>query len=265
MDATPVRNDQTAADATAVHATSRLDGSHAGGLPPGASRSLLRFLLLGQGVGPGARVLDVGAGCSTWVRALRWLGISASGLGTVPADASAARSLCPEAEVRWTPHLSRVPWEPHAFDLVVVRDRPEWAGSLNGPTVRDALAALLSVVRPGGRLVVAQRMSHGKNAGATAHAPECHAQCFATFPGRTSTHFVADGISETGAWRWLFGFSARPGYLAAVHRVPALPIRAAEWSQQASAVLSTAPCCEYGARSTATETDSTAATRRRAA
>jgi SAM-dependent methyltransferase len=183
----------------------------------------------------------------------------------VPADATAARTTCPEADVRWTPRLSRVPWESHAFDAVVVRERPEWSGSLVGPTVRDALASLLSVVRPGGRLIVAQRLPGGKRGGWAAHAAACHAQSLEPFPGRTSLHFAGDGVADPGAWRWLLGFGARPGWQATVHRVPLIPVSAGEWSRCAGAVLSAAPCCAYGAQAAAPETEPSALPRRRAA
>lgn len=265
MDATPVRDDQSALDASGSRDASVSADWSAAPFPPGVSRTLLRFLLLGQGIGPGARILDVGSGCANWVRSLRWLGLVASGLGNVPADATAARTACPEADVRWTPRLSRVPWESHAFDVVVVRDRPEWSGSLVGPTVRDALASLLSVVRPGGRLIVAQRLPQGRRDESAGHGPECHAQSLEHFPGRTSQHSFGDGIADPGAWRWLLGFGARPGWRATVHRVPPIAVAASEWSRHAGAVLSSAACCDYGAQADAVATESAATRHRRAA
>jgi SAM-dependent methyltransferase len=108
-----------------------------------------RTILAAAGVGPGARVLDVGCGSGELLAHVEALGAHASGADPAPGMVALARALVPGADVRVAP-ADALPWEDARFDVVTAVNSLQLAASTT-----DALAEAVRVTVPGGRVALA--------------------------------------------------------------------------------------------------------------
>jgi SAM-dependent methyltransferase len=105
-------------------------------------------LLAAADAGPGVRLLDVGTGTGTAARAAVRLGAEVTAVDAEPSMAARAAELVPEAAVHQAV-LPELPFPDASFDAVVANFVLNHVGR-----PRAALAELLRVLRPGGRLAL---------------------------------------------------------------------------------------------------------------
>lgn len=107
-----------------------------------------RTLVRETGVGPGSRVLDVGAGSGEFAALLLGEGASVAAIDAAPGMVDLARRRAPGADVRLG-SLDALPWPDGSFDVVTAINALQFAGD---PIA--ALRELARVVGPGGAIGV---------------------------------------------------------------------------------------------------------------
>src|SRR5580704_15081237 len=176
------------------------------------NRPLFEAVLDAAGVGPGARVLDVGCGSGlTLVLAAR-RGAAPSGLDVSPGLLGIARERLPDADLR-EGDMERLPWDDAAFDAVVGVNAFQFAGD-----PRRALREAARVTRPGGRVVASLFAAPERSQGTVVHEamsalipPERagdHAPYALSAPGNLEAAMTEAGlrVADTGEvichWRY---------------------------------------------------------------
>lgn len=96
---------------------------------------------------PGARVLDIGCGRGTTLRALLDMGYEAHG---VELSEAATAGVDPRAQIRIAPDLAEAAYEAESFDAVVI-----WHVLEHLTNPEHTLAEVHRILRPGGRLILA--------------------------------------------------------------------------------------------------------------
>lgn len=113
----------------------------------GLSRNQLKSIAAGS-LKPGISLLDVGCGDGAWVQKLRGMGVLATGL-----DASSQQA--PQDGIVLVPLAGNLPITVQSIDIAIIRGTELLASETNSPETTIALANLLSVLKPGGKLLVA--------------------------------------------------------------------------------------------------------------
>jgi ubiquinone/menaquinone biosynthesis C-methylase UbiE len=99
---------------------------------------------------PGAKVLDVGCGTGVYLARFRELGFEAHGVEPAPGMIEAARRLDPSLSIVQGV-ATKLPFEDGSFDLITAIEVLRY---LHREDIQLALAEMMRVLRPGGRLFV---------------------------------------------------------------------------------------------------------------
>lgn len=129
-----------------------------------------------SGVRVGERVMQIGIDNLTIATAIaRTPGINGRVAFLVPDERTAmlarkaAENALAVADIEVSPQM-RVPFEPEAFDLVVLHARRGALEALDAATLQRLLGDIVRTLRPGGRLVVLSRGTAGGLSGWLRHA-----------------------------------------------------------------------------------------------
>ena len=155
--------------------------------------------LLGTSTAPKIKVLDVGCGDGSVVRALRSLGADAVGIDdllSAPGEGLTAGSLS-----------ANLAYPAHSFDVVLVRGMKVYGGSgpFQGPEVFTSTANLLSCLRPAGRLVLFEPQDLSGQGAADAGRLNTWREHLARFPGACEVRQFRDGFGFLLSLKWLVG------------------------------------------------------------
>ncbi len=217
---------------------------------PGLSRRVLRHLLCSRRVGIGSRVLDAGCGGGHLTQFLHQLAIDAAGVDASEIAIEQARRAAPHLQFACVPDGEKLPFAEQEFDLVVARSLISHQADLLGAAALHVTANLLSVVRPGGELVLVARFEPQWADQPGGHLRSCFARHFAPFPGQCKVSYIADSLLTPAAWKWVVGRQPRWGYVAAALRIPERPIPHAQWhawAAQGRAMGGDNACCAWAA------------------
>ena len=113
----------------------------------GVAGPVWRAVIEVSGVGPGARVCDVGCGRGDFLAYARKSGMVPSGIDPAPDLVELARRSVPDVRLGGA---EKLPWEDATFDLVTAFNSLQFAEDTD-----DALAEMVRVTRPGGHVAVA--------------------------------------------------------------------------------------------------------------
>ncbi len=184
-------------------------------VPPRLLRSLL-----GKSASPKIKVLDVGCGDGSVVRALRQLGADAVGIDdTLEAQAEGltAGSLA-----------ANFAYPAHSFDVVIVRGMKVYGGAFEGPEVFTSTANLLSCLRPDGRLVLFEPQDVTGPGAVNAGRLNTWREHLAKFPGACDVRQVRDGIGFLLSLKWLLGEKRIDATIVSM-TIPTRSISRLEW------------------------------------
>jgi SAM-dependent methyltransferase len=109
------------------------------------------------GIGPATRVLDVGCGSGEFLAHTAELGAVPAGIDPAPGMVDLARARLPGVDVR-VGSFEHLPWPDGSFDVVTAFNALQFAAD-----TLDALAECIRVVRPGGRVAVANWAEDDRN------------------------------------------------------------------------------------------------------
>ncbi len=230
-----------------------MDLSLATSLPPwlmnrsGLSRRLLRHLFYPRQIACGSRVVDVGCRSGRLVEFLDEMSFEVVGIDSRPETILRARRKRPGLDLRCASPKERLPVPEQSVDLVLARDLPEYEGSLFSPEAFQATAHLLSLVRPGGELVIVSRVAPSWSTFPKRHLRGCYARHLGYFGSRIQVATISDPLVSRSTWRWVRGRQPRWGYLTASFVVPAEPCSTETWEQMAAAASwkASCGCCEW--------------------
>ena len=202
------------------------------------SRRLLRHLILGHGLGVGARVFDTGRDGGRFTAFLRELQLDALGWDDLDLrwPGSGFESLAGSDEDALDQLVDDGP-----FDMILARDLPFLQTSLLSASSLAASLQLLGALRPGGSLILLGRYDADSARPDQRHRTECYLQHLRQFPGRCEAVQFADGLLHSRPWRW-FG-PRQPRWIVATLRLPAIGLTAGQW-RAASEVA--AQGCDHG-------------------
>jgi SAM-dependent methyltransferase len=116
-----------------------------------------RILIETAGIGPGTRVLDVGAGSGEFLESLRSVGAVPVGADPAQRMVELARARVPGVPVV-VAHAEQLPWADGSFDVVTAVNALQFADD-----TLDALAEFARVVVPGGSIAVANWAEAARN------------------------------------------------------------------------------------------------------
>ncbi len=178
--------------------------------------------LLGTSSAPKIKVLDVGCGDGSVVRALRTLGAEAVGIDDVlsaPGEGLTAGSLA-----------SNLAYPAHSFDVVLVRGMKVYGqpGPFQGPEVFTSTANLLSCLRPAGRLVLFEPLELGGQAAPDAGRLNAWREHLARFPGACEVRQFRDGLGFLLGFKWLLGEKRIKATIVSM-TIPTQSISRLEW------------------------------------
>lgn len=234
----------------------------------GLSRRMLRHLFYPRQIAIGSRILDAGCRSGRLVEFLEEMSFQVVGVDSRPETVLRARRKRPGLDLRCASPSARLPFPEHSFDLVLARDLPEYRQSLFSPEALQATAHLLSVVRPGGELVIVSRVTPQWSNYPGGHLRGCLARHLGFFGGGIQVASIADSWWSRATWRWVRGRAPRWGYLTASFSVPREPRPTEQWEQLAAEAgwQMNDSCCSWAASQTvATPRTSPAVPLRRAA
>ena len=158
----------------------------------GVPRKALKSLLVGNGIGPGARVLVVGGGNVEFLRCLDGLGLLVTGFESSAEQLAQLRDRAPLIDWRGG-HPRETAFLPEqAFDLVLVREHPTYRASLTGAEAFRTTADLLAAVRPLGTLAVLDSPLTSLLNPARGHSAACFAAHLRAFPGHPRIDVIPD-------------------------------------------------------------------------
>jgi len=176
--------------------------------------------LLGKSVAPKIKVLDVGCGDGSVVRALRQLGADAVGIDDTlqaPAEGLTAGSLA-----------ANFAYPAHSFDVVIVRGMKVYGGPFEGPEVFTSTANLLSCLRPAGRLVLFEPQDVAGPGAVDAGRLNLWREHLARFPGTCEVRQFRDGLGFLLSLQWLLG-AKRINATVVSMTIPTRSVSRLEW------------------------------------
>jgi SAM-dependent methyltransferase len=109
------------------------------------------------GLGPGARILDVGCGTGDLLAHFAPLGATLAGIDPAPGMVARSRGRLPAADLR-RGTADRLPWPDRHFDLVASVNALQFAAD-----TRTALAELVRVTVPGGHVAISNWAEADRN------------------------------------------------------------------------------------------------------
>lgn len=224
--------------------SSRFSNDYVGDLP----RHVVQRLLMTHGMGIGTRVLDVGCGSGEFTGYLNFLGIDAVGMDDSPETIRRARQVRPQLDFQYVRPSETLPWQPQSFDLAIVRWPHVYSGDLSLSLPLHVTANILSSVRPGGLLVLLDRVVSQPDVVESGHQLSCWVKHLSAFPGTCRVRCLdAESLSATVWNRLLHRHSPNRFQLTSL-RTPAEPVPLKRWQQFALDAASCFPdgCCEYG-------------------
>jgi SAM-dependent methyltransferase len=230
-----------------------VDLSLATSLPPwlmnrsGLSRRMLRHLFYPRQIACGSRVVDVGCRSGRLVEFLDEMSFEVVGIDSRPDTILRARRKRPGLDLRCASPQERLPVPEQSVDLVLARDLPEYEMSLFSPEAFQATAHLLSLVRPGGELVIVSRVAPSWSSLPYGHLRGCYARHLGYFGSRIQVATIADSLLSRSTWRWIRGQQPLWGYVTASFVVPEEPRSTETWEQMAAAASwkASCGCCEW--------------------
>ena len=223
----------------------------------GCPASFFRHLLRHCEIGIGSRLCVAENNELRLTCFLRSLGIETSPylIGTPAANHTNAASVCGEAGSTGPPPRKL------DFDMAIVRDHQATNGSLIGPLALQATAELLSILRPGGRLL----FLHERQAAASVlvhraydgnrsprHSSDCYQRHLSCFPGQRHVAEHQYGLLTRLVGRWR-GASQLICMESITIRIPDYRMPRAQWLEIArgAAAAITGPCCPAAAGASA--------------
>ncbi len=131
-------------------------------------------------------------------------------------------------------------------DLIILRDLPVFESNLFDSAVRQQTAELLSLLKPGSRLVFLHRQDCGFG-----HQPDCWVRHLACFPGRIEHEETWDSLFDWSRWELFGPRDHRPTTHLVSITIPAEPLTASDWHDYARHGLLTSQrtCCAAAAAS----------------
>lgn len=213
----------------------------------GLSRRMLRHLFYPRQIAVGSRVLDAGCRSGRLVEFLEEMSFQVVGVDSRPETVLRARRKRPGLDLRCATPVARLPFPEYSFDLILARDLPEYRQSLFSEEALLATAHLLSVVRPGGELVIVSRISPQWSSYPGGHLRGCLARHMGVFGSQCQVASIADPWWSKATWRWVRGRAPRWGYLTASLTVPSEARTAEQWEDIAvdAARKSAGTCCTW--------------------
>lgn len=208
---------------------------------PNWSRAMLRWLLLQHRIGPGARILLVGGLHEPLADRLTHFGLQLQALDERPERVLAARRESSETRVdHWPPGEPLPLTEDLRFDLILIRDRAELRRPAFSPRATLVAADLLSVLSPGGALVLADEESAAPRL--LGHYPECLCRMLSGFPGTLARRRFPRSFWSPTAWRQLLTTGRRDGREFVSVEIPDRARTRAQWRRDALQIATRGEC-----------------------
>lgn len=147
-------------------------------------------------------------------------------------------------------HPSAKSMSEHSFEVVLVQGLPEHGTNLHATETLRATAQLLSLVQPGGRLILLGRSEPTWNQYPTGHLRSCYARHLGSFDSDVRVQFFGDSWWNWKTWNWMVGLQPRSGFLAATLTLPSQPLSRSYWMSAAlrESSKSVGECCLWSRR-----------------
>lgn len=239
---------------TADHTCESLIQSHP---TQSVSRRLLRYLVSGRQLGPGSRVLEIGCGTGELTRHFHRLSFDVVALDSSSKSIKTATEELPDIDFHLWHEAPDLPEAEHGYDLVLAHNLSLFGQNLSSEEVLRFTAEIASCVRPGGSLVILNRLAPTWQDQPGGHLQSCYRRLFSCFPGQGNTSTISDPFTDPRTWSWMFGRRPRSGYLAASLRIPLESISRKQWHQQAlrEILRPEESCCLWARRQSMIETE----------
>ena len=234
-----------------VNHAAQLHANSVSGAPPvRLSRRLLRYVVMGHELVPGARVLEIGCGAGELTGYLHRLSMEVTAYERNTDALKAAIKALPDVEIRvWKDDYQHL-GDDGQYDLVIANGGEVLAGDLFSESALRWTAQLAGCLRSGGSLMYLVRHDPEQLENPVGHLTSCYTRLFSRFPGTITSFMVPDSFSDRRTWDWLLGRRPRSGYLAVSLHLPQRLMTSFEWHQWLAQEIARPkePCCRWARR-----------------
>ena len=194
-------------------------------------RAMVRRLLLDHEIGLASRVLIVGLAQAPLGCRLQHLGLEVSHLDESSEQVMSGRRACAELTIDHWREGEPIPVNPQSFDLVLIREHSAFRENLYSPRTTQTLADLLSVLRPGGNLILTGQ--YADTGAIEGHDPACLQQMFAQLPGLVRQFTFRESLFSTESLRRIVSTRTRQRRTMLSFTLPPVSIERNQWRKLA--------------------------------